>query len=703
MIVARTPILLAVVSKPRDRRWKLSIRALVRLSCVLLVMAAQEGCHRKSPESTGEALDQAQQLDQAQPIADPISESAVEPAAAAISQPASELATEVESVENTAITGGAQASLQPGLLANATPGVPSDQWTTRRIVALHETGPIVIDLTISLNEKSIARADEEQLTRAVEEIYATILLTPPPAEDSAADIDASNAAEKNPPDAAFGAKAVSWDSLLELPLIRSGWLGNLVPDDEQRAELIGLVDEDGDGFVAKSELHRLLSRGLSQTDPLLIRDLGQAEADTLSASPWGIADENGDYALDSLERERFSQRLSMRDLNADGMVTRREISSRPQEGDATAPQMMNRGRGSFLSKESLLILEQPDLEGAPPGNGLDSTPQANQMASAILRHYTFLAMLERSLWPAWSDSQWNAIDANSDQLLDKHELKRIASVLPQMQVAVSWLAPRMGSPADGVHPAMPSGDKGLLADAQPSITFYSQTVPPQSNSIDGQIWWDQCALRIETIDDFSSANRQTWRRLLEQALSVPTLKAYVSQRLELQESGFDLLDSDGDQQLSDDEFAQAWNWLTVRQGNRISAEWLLSASPWFQLSDIDGDQRISVREREQIAVTMGALDRDGDGVNTPNELPLVVTLRLRRSDSRLAPPEGITQANLAAGDLQQTDEDWFSAMDTNRDGSLGRGEFLGDRESFNLFDTDGDGWIDRAEAVQGTF
>ncbi len=640
-------------------------RTIKLIGCMLLAIGAAGGCGRTPPAATSESSTE-------QPSLLPVEDSTLDSASDSVGIPVGDS----EPIESTAVEpllepaeGVGEPSRPPPIASNA-------HWTTRRVIALHETGPIVIDLSVSIESQSLQLAGQERLARATQEISA---------QGPSASIQEASAAP------------VLWESLLEMPLIRSGWLGNLIADEQQRAQLINMVDADGNGAVDESELPRLLTRGLSLASPLLINDIGQAESATPSASPWGIGDVNGDYALDATERERFAQKLSMRDLNADGVIARQEISNASQGVNPVSEMMMNRGRSSFLRKESLLLLDQPEADAAPPASAASTAPEAAKLAAAVLRHYTFLATLERSQWPAWSDAQWQAIDANADQQIDKNELKLLASILPQLQVAVRWPSPEAASGNSGATTTSTTSsatNETMQVDAvtTASVTFYVAEMAPQSHSEVAQLLLGDCSLRIETVDDFSSRNQQQWRRLLQQALTTPALQAFINQRWQLQDNGFELLDSDGDQQLSDGEFARVWRWLSTRQGCRVSADWFLSDAPWFQLADSDGDQRISQREREQLSATMAHWDRDGDDVIPPNEMPLVVTLRLRRSDNRLSPPDGLTQPNQPT-----VDDDWFSAMDTNRDGSVGRSEFLGDSQAFDDLDANSDGWINRME------
>jgi Ca2+-binding EF-hand superfamily protein len=87
------------------------------------------------------------------------------------------------------------------------------------------------------------------------------------------------------------------------------------------------------------------------------------------------------------------------------------------------------------------------------------------------------------------------------------------------------------------------------------------------------------------------------------------------------------------------------------------------------------------------------LDRNRDGLLTPNELPLVASLTLKRSDTRFE----ITPAGSRSLVEPTLGGDWFNAMDTNQDGTISGEEFLGESSDFNGWDRDQDRFLSRGE------
>lgn len=121
---------------------------------------------------------------------------------------------------------------------------------------------------------------------------------------------------------------------------------------------------------------------------------------------------------------------------------------------------------------------------------------------------------------------------------------------------------------------------------------------------------------------------------------------------------------------------------------------MLSGQPWFQLADDNADSRLSEIELKHLSQKVKDLDRNGDQLVTPIELPLVAMLTILRSDSRLE--NQLPQAGMDRS-IQAVDSDWFSAMDTNRDGSISQTEFLGEQAEFSRLDGNQDGFLSRGE------
>ena len=96
---------------------------------------------------------------------------------------------------------------------------------------------------------------------------------------------------------------------------------------------------------------------------------------------------------------------------------------------------------------------------------------------------------------------------------------------------------------------------------------------------------------------------------------------------------------------------------------------------------------------------MAMLDRDGDGLLAPDELPEPITIGLARGnlenmDALFTPPPII-----ASGPSDNAPR-WFTAMDANADGAISRREFVGDDDQFAELDTNANGLLESTEVVE---
>jgi Ca2+-binding EF-hand superfamily protein len=522
---------------------------------------------------------------------------------------------------------------------------PTGTWTTRRLIALVETGPCLIDLFVSVDGKTLELAAQEQQTRLAQELFDEL------------------------------ERPASWEELLNLPLVRSGWLGNLIPDENQREQVISLYDTLRDGMVQDEELPAFLSRGLARSGPLQLSDRGYAADHDPSQSPWGIGDANQDFSLNLMEKKQFLAALEQLDLNADAILSRTELLGEPGQ---TSMSMGNNVRSSMLRAVTLMSAE-PTQASDQAG---ESSKHARKLASDLLRHYTFLAEVSREQWANWTEEQWNGLDKNQNQQLDTFELQKIVECPAHLELYIAF--PTISSAADEASTELRHPLHVRLLDS--AFTWHE-------NATGGHLAGRNCSLRIELQDNFSQEGKQQLRQQLTQALANEQVQAFLTQRWQLGTTAFELVDTDQDEKLSEQELDRVWQWLASRQGSRLLAQWMLSSQPWIQLADTNADLRLSQLELQAFVADVQQLDRNGDDLLTPNEVPLVATLELKRSDSRFefAFPGSGTMAQ------PTMDGDWFSAMDTNRDGAISRAEFLGETTDFVDWDQDQDGFLSRGE------
>ena len=602
--------------KTQNGNQKLLSSTLAIVVCALITC----GCDSRKAPAPVES-----QPKEGQPQKEPESP-AVENAPAKLESTEKEDASATEPTEPTAET--TEPSVLPTELA--APVTPPATWSTQRIIALSATGPLVIDVSANIGGKSLDEAAEAATQRATAKITKDM------------------------------AKPWKWPDLLDHPLVGSGWLGNLVPEADQRDQLVKMYNTDGDEEVDDTELLAFLTRGLARGAAFRFTDIGSARGGSMGPSPWEHLDANRDSTLDSSEIGNLQNVVRRFDLNADGIVTIAEIQA--GRSDASSESM---GMTSMLDTKSGFAVSA------------DSKPQ--QTARKILEHYTALASITRDQWMGWNDKQWSRFDLDGDNEITRGELEPIATAAPDVEVRIQFLVE--GEPSD-LLTANVSGN----CDLQWSSRLKTS----------GQVSGHSMALGVNVIDNYTASGKASLRMQLAAALTNPQLETFLRTQLQLKEGAFDILDADKDDKLSDEEFESAWDWITAIRGSRLLARWMFAESAWYRMADVDADGRLTEVEVQKFPAFLSRLDRDKDGVISPIEMPLAVRLELVRTDDRL----GLGPNSQMQPENSTVERNWFAASDSNNDGSVSSTEFLGSREDFSAYDTDNDGFITATEAYK---
>jgi Ca2+-binding EF-hand superfamily protein len=161
---------------------------------------------------------------------------------------------------------------------------------------------------------------------------------------------------------------------------------------------------------------------------------------------------------------------------------------------------------------------------------------------------------------------------------------------------------------------------------------------------------------------------------------------------------FDEVDANGDGKVYLDELTAYRRKQQAPQLSAIRAVASDDQDVLFPLLDVNHDGRLTTRELKAARASLLALDTDGDGRISLEELPGGLTLALARGlPSNMAPRRSmfatVQEPAAASGPA------WFTHMDANRDQEVSLDEFPGNPEKFRSLDVDGDGFVSASEAL----
>jgi Ca2+-binding EF-hand superfamily protein len=546
----------------------------------------------------------------------------------------------------------------------AAPAVPNADGK-QKLVFLSDTGPIVIELNVLIDGKPFRAAHAafiDELFRSLDRDKDGVLSKKESAAAPSPQVLAG-------PAGGFGG-------------VRAGGGKSPLADRATRDDLAAHYTKNG--LPAFS-----LSFTPKQTGVIILNNLGKenASADAINARLFELLDADRDGRLSKKELTAAATILGRLDDDEDEMLTSGELQGKgsPRPTDDGADVFIYSGEGGPAPTDRPLVAVGDD--GVSPELGKRLLARYGKKGAKGLKP-------EEIPLP---DGAFRQLDRDEDGRLDAGELARVGT-LPADAAFTVRLGKRAGKEpiveagkANESVKLTPSGDGALLEVGKVKLELRG----PKEEDFKVNV---NFSAREQYINFFRTADKDNNGYLdKEEVKSSPFLNSLYA-----------AMDEDGDGQLFEKEMLAYVDRVEGLRQRASQSCLTLSVRDdgkgLFELLDLDGDGRLSVREARQAARLLDKLDADRDGALARAEVP-----KRYKGTFDLGAASGGNGGRTAVvfragmetttGPAAKTKGPvWFRKMDRNRDGDLSRREWLGDEADFRAADADGDGLISLAEA-----
>ncbi|MFO0922258.1 MAG: EF-hand domain-containing protein [Pirellulales bacterium] len=454
-------------------------------------------------------------------------------------------------------------------------------------------------------------------------------------------------------------KELEWKTILEREDIRGGRFANIKPENEEQIHrLIQLYDRDRDEKVSPRELHAFLTRGLSEKISFQVEEASRFRGENRDRSAVFLKlDSNRNGTVEKEELREASKRLMAMDSNADFILNADEVRALELNAD------QYRRQKQVYAEDMALVW-----------NASNSKEAAR-------------ALLKRVGGTAIDAEQWfratrvvECLDANRDQRLQRDELASLSNVSPDAIIAINLNSKSNSSqvlayrlpPSETTTPSKKLEISNLRIDSQ-ILDRLSEGEQQQRVNQWSQIWGvsPQESKEIESI-----------------STPIPNLPSPAS------------LDQNHDGKLSHEEIVDCVSSRSALTSAIIRVRLIDVPDAWFAWLDSDWNGLISENEIQQTEHRMNPLMTDRDSVLAPESLPvqleMVVARQFADEDSFRPEPRG----EYERPSIEASVPDWFTSMDTNRDGVVSPREFLGDKNEFRKLDLNHNSLLDSQDFLK---
>jgi Ca2+-binding EF-hand superfamily protein len=579
----------------------------------------------------------------------------------------------------------ALAALLLGLPAGADEAKNARKFDTYDVVYLGDSRPVLLRLHVSVDGRPLSALYDDY----VGTIFAFLDLN----KDGFLDKD--EAASIPPP-----------ASLLSGPIFFLA-RGQVMPP--QFAQL----DTNGDGKISKEELAAYYRR--SGLAPFQVGNQGpinaRAPGGAVAVRGFGPGTANTDAVNDAL--------FKLLDTDGDGKLSKAELAAAPDilmkldknDDEMITPDEIMPGAGGNFGGQGVILFDAATgmalSGGAPSPFVLVTGDNGMEVARSLQTRYGDKKIQQPNMRKlsrkdiGLDEAAFKALDADGDGVLDTEELARYGKQPPDLVLNV-----RMGQ------------DRGVtIADTKAPL---ADKVKQGRGANDLRLELGAARLDLSSLAAANADNgpfglppaKQQLQRLFK-SLDGDNKGYLVMNDVKdnpIFKSAFRLMDREGTGKVYEkDLLAYLESFEKLQAGAQKCCASLGISSEGkglFELIDVNGDGRLSLREMRNAVRLLGELDKDGDGCLSRSEIPRTATAGFRMGPSGGGAQNFRKAIAIAPGGFGQPRQPmpaprgpaWFIKMDRNGDGDVSRKEFLGTDEQFKEIDTDGDGLISLEEA-----